>query len=325
MSGNDTLTAVPGLRVGHYTDLAGGTGCTVILAEDAAGMGCAVDVRGQAPGSREHALLAPGRLVERVHALLLTGGSAFGLAAADGVVGWLEARGIGFDVGVGVVPIVPASVLFDLALGPPVRPGPAAGAAACEAADRAAVAAGTVGAGTGCTVGKMLGPAQMMKAGLGSAATRIAGGAWVGALAAVNALGDVVDPGSGKIVAGARRPEGGFLDSAAAMRGPLETSAFRALTQTTLAVVATDAALDRAQLTMLAGAAQAGMARAINPVHTMMDGDTLYALSTGSRRGANVAAIAAVAADLLAEAILRGVRAATSLHGVPALQDLPRS
>ncbi len=320
---NDTLTAVPGLRVGHYTNLDAATGCTVILAEDAAGMGCGVDVRGQAPGSREHALLAPGRLVERVHGILLTGGSAFGLAAADGVMRWLEERGHGLPVGVGVVPIVPASVIFDLALGEPVRPGPAEGYSACQVASREEVAEGNVGAGTGATVGKLLGPTQMVKGGLGSVSLRIGGNVTVGALAVVNAFGDIIDPSSGEIIAGTRRPQvGGFLHTARAMRYNLDQSALAPFTHTTLAVVATDAPLDRAQLTMLASAAHDGMARAINPVHTLLDGDTVYALSTGNHGGGNLAALASVAAELLSEAILRAVRAAESLHGVPALRDL---
>lgn len=323
---NDTLTAVPGLRVGHHTDEAVGTGCTVVLAEDAAGMGCAVDVRGQAPGSREHALLAPGRLVERVHGVLLAGGSAFGLAAADGVMRWLAERGHGLDVGVGVVPIVPASVLFDLALGQYGYPGPAEGYAACEAATRAAVVEGSVGAGTGATVGKLLGADHAVKGGVGSVALRIGGNVTVGALAVVNAFGDVVEPSSGEIVAGARRPRlGGFIHTARALHGQLDQTMLRRFTHTTLAIVATDAPLDRAQLTMLASAAHAGMARAVNPVHSLLDGDTVYALSTGQQGGGNLVAIASVAAEVLSEAILRAVRAATSLHGVPALRDLPGS
>lgn len=320
---NETLTAVPGLRVGHYTDLVGATGCTVVLAEDEAGMGCAVDVRGQAPGSREHALLAPGRLVERVHGLLLTGGSAFGLAAADGVMRWLEERGRGFPVGVGVVPIVPTSVLFDLALGAPARPGPVEGYAACEAASGDPVAEGTVGAGTGATVGKLLGMEQAMKGGVGSVALRIGGNVTVAALVAVNAFGDVIDPSSGEIVAGTRRPTlGGFLHTARAMHGHLDQTALRGFTHTTLAVVATDAALDRSQLAMLASAAHAGMARAINPVHTLLDGDTVYAISTARHAGGNPVAIASAAAEALSEAILRAVRAATTLHGVPSATTL---
>jgi L-aminopeptidase/D-esterase-like protein len=320
---NDTLTAVPGLLVGHWTDLEAGTGCTVILAEDEAGMGCSVAVPGQAPGSREHDLLAPGRLVERVHAILLTGGSAFGLAAADGIMRWLEERRRGFPVGVGVVPIVPASVLFDLSFGQNRRPGPDEGYAACEAASREPVTEGNVGAGTGATVGKLLGPDHMVKGGVGSVSIRIGGNVTVGALAAVNAFGDVLDPSSGDIIAGTRRPRlGGFIHTARAMHGHLDQTALRLFTNTTLAVVATDAALNRAQLHMLASTAHTGMARAINPAFTMLDGDVVYAASTGTRQGGNLVAIASAAAECLTEAILRAVRAAETLHGVPAIRDL---
>jgi len=316
---NGTLTDVPGLLVGHYTDEQGATGCTVILTPQ--GAPCGVDVRGAAPGSRELAPLAPGRLVRAVHAVLLTGGSAFGLAAADGVVRWLEERGHGFDVGVAKVPIVPAAVLFDLNVGDAgARPGPREGYLACERASRDPVEEGNVGAGTGATVGKLLGLRYAMKGGLGSASVRIGRGVTVGALAAVNALGDVVDPRTGHIVAGTRRPAvGGFLDTAQAMRGELGQTIL-GLMNTTLVVVAVDAALDKAELTLLAGMAHDGMARAVRPAHTMLDGDTVFALSTGDRQ-ANLSALGAAAADVVAEAIVRAVRAARPLHGVPATQS----
>ncbi len=320
---NDTLTYVPGLKVGHYTNTEGGTGCTVIMAEEARGMRCAVDVRGQAPGSREHALLEPSRLVERVHAVLLTGGSAFGLAAADGVMHWLEEHEIGLPVGVGVVPIVPASVIFDLSVGENVRPGAAEGYMAAQVASREPVVEGNVGAGTGATVGKLLGPDFSVKGGVGSMAIRIGGDITVGALVVVNAFGDVIDPASGDIIAGTRRPQlGGFIHTARALHGQLDQTALGFFTNTTIAIVATDADLDRAQLQMVANAAQTGMARAINPVHTMLDGDTIYAVSTGDKKGGNVVAIASVAAEVLSQAILRAVRAATSAYGVPAIRDL---
>lgn len=320
---NATLTAVPGLLVGHWTDLEAGTGCTVVLAESEGGMGASVAVPGQAPGSREHDLLAPGRLVQQINGLLLTGGSAFGLAAADGVMRWLEERGRGFPVGVGVVPIVPASVIFDLGFGQNRRPGPAEGYTAAQVASREPVAEGNMGAGTGATVGKLLGPDWMMKGGLGSVALRIGGNVSVGALAVVNAFGDITDPSTGDIIAGTRRPHlGGFIHTARAMHGHLDQTALRGFTNTTLAVVATDASLDRAQLHMLARAAHAGMARAINPVSTMLDGDVVYALSTGNQSGGNLVAIASAAAECLTEAILRAVRAAATLHGVPAIAQI---
>lgn len=320
MSGS--LTDVGNLLVGHYTDLEAATGCTVILTPKGARAG--VDVRGLAPGTRETDLLRPGRLVQEVHAILLTGGSAFGLAAADGVMRWLEERGYGFDTGVAKVPIVPAAVLFDLAIGDAkTRPGPESGYAACEAASDGPVPEGNVGAGTGATVGKLLGMRYAMKAGLGTASVRLAGGVVVGALAVVNALGDVVDPATGTILAGTRKPVvGGFLDTAAALRGHLGQTVLGLMGgNTTLVVVATNAALDKAALNTLATMAHDGLARAIRPVHTTLDGDTVFALSTGDAKG-NLTAIGAAAADAVAEAIVRAVKQAESLHGVPAARDL---
>lgn len=319
---NGTLTDVPGILVGHYTNLEAATGCTVILTPQ--GARASVDVRGPAPGTRETDLLRPGRLVQEVHAVLLTGGSAFGLAAADGVMRWLEERGYGFDTGVAKVPIVPAAVIFDLAIGDPkVRPGPEAGYAACEAASDGPVPEGNVGAGTGATVGKLLGMRYAMKAGLGTASVRLAGGVIVAALAVVNALGDVVDPQTGTILAGTRKPVvGGFLDTNAALRGHLGQTVLGLMGgNTTLVVVATNARLDKSELTTLASMAHDGLARAIRPVHTMLDGDTVFTLSCGDVRG-NLTAIGAAAADVVAEAIVRAVQKAESLHGIPALPDV---
>ncbi|NPA91724.1 MAG: P1 family peptidase [Chloroflexi bacterium] len=315
---NDTITAVPNLLVGHYTNVEGATGCTVVLTPEGARAG--VDVRGFAPGTRETDLLRPERMVQEVHAVLITGGSAFGLAAADGVMRWLAEHDYGFDTGFGRVPIVPAAVLFDLMIGDPkARPDAQAGYLACDAASRDPVPMGNVGAGTGATVGKLLGPRYMMKGGLGSASVKIGRGITVGALVAVNALGDVVDPDTGKILAGARKPVvGGFLNTAQALRGNLGQTILNRMGQnTTLAVVATDARLTKAEVNALATMAHDGLARAIRPVHTLLDGDTVFALSTGDRKG-NVTAIGAAAADVLAEAVVRAIRAATSLHGVPA-------
>ncbi len=315
---NDTITAVPNLLVGHYTNVEGATGCTVVLTPEGARAG--VDVRGFAPGTRETDLLRPERMVQEVHAVLITGGSAFGLAAADGVMRWLAEHDYGFDTGFGRVPIVPAAVLFDLMIGDPkARPDAQAGYLACDAASRDPVPMGNVGAGTGATVGKLLGPRYMMKGGLGSASVKIGRGITVGALVAVNALGDVVDPDTGKILAGARKPVvGGFLNTAQALRGNLGQTILNRMGQnTTLAVVATDARLTKAEVNAVATMAHDGLARAIRPVHTLLDGDTVFALSTGDRKG-NVTAIGAAAADVLAEAVVRAIRAATSLHGVPA-------
>lgn len=317
---NDTLTDVPNLLVGHWTNLDAGTGCTVILAPDGARAG--VDVRGSAPGSRELALLKPGRTVQAVHGILLTGGSAFGLAAADGVMRWLEEHSHGFNTGIARVPIVPAAVLFDLGIGDSaIRPGPDAGYAACDAASRDAVQQGNVGAGTGATIGKLLGPRYCMKAGIGNASFKIGRGITVAALVAVNALGDVIDRHTGKILAGTRKPVlGGFIDTAKTMRGDLGQTIL-GMSNTTLGVVATDAQLDKAELTTLAGMANAGLARAVNPAHTMLDGDTIFALSTGDRAG-DLSAIGAAAADAIADAIVNAVHAAETLHGVPAARDL---
>lgn len=317
---NGTLTDVPGIHVGHWTDLAAATGCTVILAP-AGGAVAGVAVAGFAPGTREIALLDPLCTVERVDAILLSGGSAFGLAAADGAMRWLEERGRGFDTGVARVPIVPAAILFDLGIGrADVRPDAAAGYAACESAGRAAVVQGSVGAGTGATVGKLGGLPLAMKGGIGSASRTLGAGIVVAALAAVNALGDVVDPQSGQIMAGARRAEGGFADSMAlvAQRLAMRFADLTAGGNTTLAVVATNARLTKAGATQTARMAHDGLARAIRPIHTSFDGDTVFALSTGEV-DAQPSFIGAVAADLLAEAVVAAVRNAAGLHGVPGL------
>jgi len=318
---HNAITDVTGIRVGHWTDEQAATGCTVVLCgEDGAVAG--VDVRGGAPGTREVALLDPTCLVERVHALCLSGGSAFGLAAADGVMRYLEEHGIGFATGVARVPIVPTAILFDLALGDAsVRPSAAAGYAACQAAADGPVAEGSVGAGTGATVGKLFGLAGAMKGGMGTASCHTADGIVVGALAAVNSFGGVVDPQSGKIVAGARRMGAeGFVDMEAALLGGL-SGVQRPLTHTTLGVVAADAVLTKAQATKVAQMAQDGLARTIRPVHTPFDGDLVFALSLGEREG-DVGRIGALAARVLAEAVVRAVRKARGLHGVPAVQDL---
>jgi L-aminopeptidase/D-esterase-like protein len=283
------ITDVAGLRVGHWTDPSARTGCTVVLCP--AGTVGSGEVRGGAPGTRETDLLRPGMLVHEVNAVLLTGGSAFGLAAADGVVRWLEERGIGFDTGVARVPIVPAAVLFDLGVGDgSVRPGPEAGYAACQAAaDR--TEEGQVGAGTGATVAKLHGPDRAVSGGLGSAAvTR--GGVTVGALAAVNAFGEIVDD-EGAVLAGASP-------------GQDEEEPQLPGTSTTLAVVATDARLSRERAHLLAVAAQDGIARAVRPAHTMWDGDTVFTLATGTSDAAQPV-LEAMAEEALARAIRRAV------------------
>ena len=316
---NDTITDVPGIEVGHATNAEALTGCTVVLCREGAVGG--VDVRGLAPGTRETDLLRPGRLVQQVHAVLLSGGSAYGLAAADGVMRYLEEQRIGFKVGATVVPIVPAAILFDLAVGDAaVRPDAGMGYSACQAASVDPVPEGNVGAGTGATVGKVLGVKRSMKGGLGSA-SRKSGGIVVGALVAVNAFGDVVDPESGEIVAGARALQGGgFADTLRVMSSFIGRTAL-SLTSTVIGVVATNAKLTKAEANVVAGMAHDGLARAIHPSHTLFDGDTIFSLSTGAKRS-NVAVVGALAAEAMAEAILRGVRAAEGVEGIPSVRDL---
>ncbi len=344
MSG--TITDVAGIAVGHHTDLRRPTGCTVVLC-GADGAVAGVDVRGAAPGTRETDLLAPGNAVEKVHAVLLAGGSAFGLDAAGGVMRWLDERGIGLAAGPARVPIVPAAVLFDLWLGDAaVRPDAAAGYAACDAADAAAPASGSVGAGTGATVGKLWGIGRAMKGGIGSASIRVrmpagaegpAHDLTVGAIVAVNAVGDVIDPAAGRVVAGARSIDGRSLHgSLRALRAgdippALQLSGDGPLagTATTLGIVATDARLTRSQARKVAQMAHDGLARTIEPIHTLTDGDTLFALATGaSGRAAHVTLVGTLAADAVAAAVLDAVRRATAVHGcgvppLPAACDLP--
>lgn len=316
---HDAITDVPGIRVGHATDLEAITGCTVVLCDGGAVGG--VDVRGSASGTRDLDALSPLHLVEHCHAVVLAGGSAFGLDAASGVMEFLESRGVGFDVGVTKVPIVPAAILFDLRIGrASVRPDRAMGRRAAEAAAAGPVAEGSVGAGTGATVGKLRGMAHAMKGGLGTAAEALPGGILVGALAAVNAFGDVLDAEPGRILAGLRGPDGRPAGTAAAMRAGTLRPGYAA-ESTTLAVVATNARLTKAQATKLAALAQNGIARAISPAHTTFDGDLVFALATGHAEG-DLNLIGSVAADLVARAIVRGIKKARSLGGIPACADL---
>ena len=316
------LTDVAGVRVGHFTHPGRPTGCSVVLCE--AGAVAGVDVRGAAPGTRETDLLRPGNLVEHVHAVLLSGGSAFGLAAADGVMRWLEERGHGLQVGTVRVPIVPAAVLFDLWLGDAsLRPDAAAGYAACEAARSEAPAQGNVGAGAGATVGKLFGAAYAMKGGIGSASLRV-GAVTIAALVAVNALGDVIDPGSGRVLAGARSDDGLSLRDtmASLIRGDLPAPALAGMA-TTIGVIATDAALTKAQANQLASMAHDGLARSINPVHSMADGDTLFALATGaSGKPGDMSVLGALAAEVVARAVISAITHAVSLPGLPGARDL---
>jgi L-aminopeptidase/D-esterase-like protein len=312
------ITDVPNLKVGHYTDLTAATGCTVVLCEEGATAG--VEVRGAAPGTRETDLLRPLHLVQQIHAVLLSGGSAFGLDAAGGVMRYLEEKGYGFDTGVARVPIVPAAILFDLAIGDPtVRPDAQAAYQACVHAAPGPIAEGNVGAGTGATVGKLMGMGQAMKGGLGTASQRIGGGIVVGAVVAVNCLGDVVDWRSGEILAGARKPGGGHLNTAEALRGNLAHTVL-AFTNTTIGVVATNARLTKEETNEVARLAGNGYAYAIRPA-TMLDGDALFALSFGEMKG-DVSAIGAAGAEVVAEAIARAINQAGALGGVPARRDV---
>ena len=316
-----TLTDVAGLTVGHWTDAAAATGCTVVLCgEDGAVAG--VDVRGSAPGTRETDLLNPINAVDRVHAVLLGGGSAFGLDAATGVMRWLEGRGRGASVGAYRVPLVCAAVLFDLSIGrADVRPDAAAGEAACNASSSAAVPQGSVGAGAGATVGKVAGLERATKSGLGSASLRLAGGVTVAALAAVNAAGDVMDPETGAQIAGPRLPSGGFLRTTEWLREHSPQVGIGA--STTLAVVATDVVLTKTEATKVAQMAHDGLARTIDPVHTMLDGDAVFAVATGvAGVRADLTTVGALAATALAEAVVVAVNAATGVAGIPSVREL---
>lgn len=318
---HNAITDVPGIKVGHYTDKEAATGATVILCEEGAVAG--VDVRGSAPGTRETDPLRPMSLVAQAHAILLSGGSAFGLDAAGGVMRYLEERGCGFDVGVAKVPIVPAAILFDLSMGSSkVRPGPDEGYQACLAASSGRVAEGSVGAGTGATVGKVLGPERMTKSGLGTASRRL-GNITIGAIVAVNAFGDVINPESGEVIAGPRNIEqGGFFRTIDILKRIKEAKS-PIPTNTTIGVVATDASLNKEQVNKVAQMAHDGLARAIRPVHTMVDGDAIFVLSTGKGgEGEDVTIIGSIAAEVVATAIVRAVRQAEGLGGVPAAGEV---
>lgn len=332
MKRNNCITDVPGIEVGHAQNDEALTGCTVILCRKGAVGG--VDVRGGAPGTRETDLLDPVNLVEKVHAVMLAGGSAFGLDAATGAMRFLEEHKIGFNTGAARVPIVPSAILFDLNVGrADVRPDAEMGYQACVHASKGSVAEGNVGAGTGASVGKMFGAKQAMKSGLGSASISIGGGLVVGALAAVNAFGDVIDPKSNEIVAGLRSLKigplqigapGTFANTLDMMKTTIGRSAlgFATKANTVIGVVAVNAALTKAEATKVAQMAQDGVARAICPAHTMLDGDTMFALATGHQK-ADISLIGASAAEALAEAIVRAARMSASAGGLPGLNLNP--
>jgi L-aminopeptidase/D-esterase-like protein len=321
----NAITDVRGIEVGHAQNEAALTGCTVILCRKGAVAG--VDVRGGAPGTRETDLLNPINLVQKIHAIVLAGGSAFGLDAASGVMRYLEEQKIGFNTGVAKVPIVPAAILYDLNLGrADVRPDSAMGYLATSQASSAPPGEGNLGAGTGASVGKMFGGSLSMKAGLGTASMDIGSGVVVGAIVAVNAWGDVLDAQTNEIIAGLRSGKMGplrigkkeyFADTLAMLKSPVGRGVLglAARANTVIGVVATNASLTKAQATKVAQMAHNGIARTIRPAHTMFDGDVIFALSTGTKK-ANVSAIGAFAAEVMAEAIVRGVKNAKSAGGL---------
>ena len=318
---NQTITAVAGLEAGHYTDLEHATGCTVFLCR--AGAVGGVDVRGGSPGTRETDLLRPVHRVEQVHAVVLSGGSAFGLDAASGVVAYLESQGIGFKVGSVVVPIVSSAILFDLGLiTSDVRPGPEEGRSACLAAGAAPMAEGSVGAGTGATVAKLGGPERAVKGGIGSAAVILATGQTVAAAVAVNAVGGVWDYTNGQLLAGPRRASGGF-DDPVAMLLQDQSDAPAGPVNTTIGLVATDAQISKEDANYLARVSHDGLALAIRPCHTIRDGDTMFAMATGHNQSpADLTALGAAAVEATAQAVLRAVRQATGLGGIPSISEL---
>jgi len=325
----NAITDIKGIEVGQISDLDALTGCTAILCRSGATAG--VDVRGSAPGTRETDLLNPLNLVEKVHAVVLAGGSAFGLDAASGVMRYLEEQKVGFESGAGKVPIVPAAILFDLHLGrSDVRPDAEMGYRAASAASADRPQEGNIGAGTGASVGKILGVRTAMKTGIGTASMEIGAGVIVGAIVAVNAFGDVIDPQSGQIIAGARSTslgplklgEGGyFADTLKAMKSMFGRTvlSFATRANTVIGVVATNAKLTKSETNKVAQMAHDGLARVIRPAHTMLDGDTIFALATGEKN-ADVSTVGAFAAEVFAEACLRGVREAGSAGGLPGLK-----
>ena len=320
----DAITDVQGIKVGHWTDQEHGTGCTVVLCEDGAVGG--VDVRGGAPGTRETDLLRPGHLVSKVHGILLSGGSAYGLNAAAGVMRYLEKQESGFRLGPNLIPIVSAAILFDLGvITGDVRPDAEQGFEACVAAASGPFSRGSVGAGTGATVGKVLGLNQSTKGGLGTASVCVARKWTVAALVAVNAFGDVIDPDSGVVIAGPRRADDrGFLRTTELMLRPRTSqSSAPFLTNTTLVVVATDAKLNTEETNLLAQAGHDGLARAVQPCHLLGDGDTVFALATARKSGkAQLNPLLAAIPKVVARAVIDAVTQATGLGGVPSIHDV---
>ena len=329
---NNAITSIAGVYVGHYTDREKATGCTVILCPE--GAVASVDVRGGSPGTRETDLLRPGYTVEEIHGILLTGGSAFGLEAAGGVMRYLAQNGHGYRTSVRPVPIVPAAVIFDLGVGDSLAyPTAEAAYQACLEAQDGPVTEGSVGAGTGATVGKATGVGYSTKGGLGSYSARLPNGRTVAALVVVNALGDVVDPGDGHVLAGTRQPQGGFADSSLLLKAGFVRGAPPPTANTIIGVVATDAPLSRGQAYRVAQMAQDGIARVVRPSHTLFDGDTIFVIAAPgiglNQRGraagvgpGDANAIGVAAAEVVALAIVRAVSLAEGLAGIPAARDL---
>jgi L-aminopeptidase/D-esterase-like protein len=327
-AGNLTLTAVEGITVGHFTMPGRPTGCTVVLVPP--GTIGSVDVRGASPGTRETALLHPASDVQTVNAIVLAGGSAYGLNAASGVVTWLDERGVGYPVGsAGVVPIVPSAILIDLWFGgnPAIRPDAECGYRAASAASARPVQEGNIGAGAGATVGKTAGVIASggggpMKAGIGSAAIRHASGLVVAAIVAVNAVGDIIDPATGRVLAGVRGSDGRLADARRRLRDGTSASG-RAGENTTIGIVATNARLTKVEAQKVAQMAHDGYARAISPIHTLADGDTVFSVATGSWPGAaSHGTIGALAAEVMADAVVRAATQATGSHGLPSARDV---
>lgn len=325
---NNSITDVPGIEVGHAQDDEALTGCTVVICRKGASAG--VDVRGGAPGTRETDLLDPVNLVEKVHAVMLAGGSAYGLDAASGAMRYLEEHKIGFNTGAARVPIVPSAILYDLSLGrADIRPTAEMGYAACANASKQAVAEGNAGAGSGASVGKIFGQKQAMKSGIGSASISIGKGLIVGALVVVNAFGDVVDPKTGGIIAGVRSAKVGpmqfgasnyFADTMELMKTFLGRTVLNFATKanTVIGVVAVNASLNKTEMTKVAQMAQDGIARAVRPAHTMLDGDAVFALATGGHQ-ADISTVGAFAAEALSQAIVRAARMSASAGDLPGL------
>ena len=316
----DAIIDVPGIKVGHSQDLKAGTGCTVVICEKGAVAG--VDVRGGAPGTRETDLLNPVNLVDKAHAIYLSGGSAFGLDGATGVMKYLEEKGIGLDVVLTKVPIVPGAVLFDLGVGDyRIRPDARMGYDACLNASEEEVRQGNVGAGTGATVGKIFGGFRCMKSGLGTASFK-SQELIVGAIVAVNCLGDVIDPESGEIIAGVlTENKKEFANTMSFLKNFPQRSGSSFPTNTTIGVIATNVKLTKAGATKAAMMAQDGYARTISPAHTMFDGDTIFCMATGEvEGGANV--VGAIGAEVMAQAIVKAVKSAESHYGLLSYRDL---